>query len=254
VLRNWRRSSLVFAFLCLNWALAVLTAAAAADPDRLLFIRPEDQRVVLFTAVDGGRSVFLTTGSKQSIVGPLDRTGFVVMETSGFGITRETFQQGGNDVRGTRFTTQTSTIVGHQWNLSKLFLSAFIGPEILHEQLTVAGRAYRFSEPRYGAKGQVELWSNPTPETLLTATLVGTTANLALWARGSAGIRVRPGLFVGPEVTSYVTGTYRETKVGAHLTGFQFGLLQGRASAGWMITDDGRPGSPYMSLSAWIRL
>ncbi len=246
----------LFGLACLSFYLAQAAcgAAMAADPDQLLFIRPEDQRSVLFSAVDAGRSVFLTVGSKQTLVGPLDRTGFVIMETSGFGLTRERFFVDGSSLPATRFTTQTSVVVGHQWNIPRLFLAGFIGPEIQHEQLTVAGQVYRFSQPRYGAKAQVELWANPTRDTLLTATIVGTTTNASLWARGSAGYRIAADLYAGPEVTAYATETYQETKLGAHVTGFRLGILQGRMSAGWMMTDEKRPGSPYVSLAAWIRM
>lgn len=250
--RFFRASAHVLLALAFAWL--ATGAALATDLDRLLFVRPEDQRTVLFGQVDVARSVFVSVGSKQTLVGPLDRTGFVVLETTGFGITREIVGVGGRDVPATRLTTQTSVLVGHQWNLGRVFLSGFVGPEILHEQLTLAGVAYRFSQPRYGAKGQIELWANPTPDTLLTGTVVGSTTNGSVWARGSAGYRIGPDLFAGPEIGAYATETYRETKVGAHLTGFRWGIVQGRASAGWMTTDDRRPGSPYLSLAAWIRL
>ena len=254
VLRSWHSLLLCLTLLFLHVADATLGPGLAADPDRLLFIRPEDQRSVLFAAVDAGRSVFLTAGSKQTLVAPLDRSGFVIMETSGFGLTRETTWREGAQLPTIRLTTQTSVIVGHQWNLDRLYLAGFIGPEILHEQLTIAGQAFRFSEPRYGAKAQFELWSNPTPNTLLTGSAVGTTTNMSLWVRGSAGIRIWSSLYAGPELAAYATRTYQETKVGAHVTGFQLGIVQGRVSAGWMMTDEKRPGSPYLSATAWIRM
>ncbi|NNM73381.1 cellulose biosynthesis protein BcsS [Enterovirga aerilata] len=253
-MRTWRLRRLGFACLALHLAACPWPAAEAADPDRLLFIRAEDQRTVLFGQIDAGRSVFLSAGSKQTLTGPLDRTGFVTMEASGFGITRERVSGPQGELPATRFVTQTSVVVGHQWSFDKLFLAGFLGPEILHEQLTVAGQVYRFSEPRYGAKAQLELWAHPTRDTLLTATIVGSTSNRSLWTRGSAGVRVWADLFAGPEVTAYATQTYQETKLGAHLTGFRLGLVQGRLSGGWMFTDDGRPGAPYLSLAAWIRM
>jgi hypothetical protein len=254
VSRSWRSLAIYLAGFALDLVTSPLAPAVAADPDRLLFVRPEDQRTVLFSAVDAGRSLFLTVGSKQTLVGPLDRTGFVIMETSGFGVTRERLWRDGAELPAIRLTTQTSTLVGHQWSLDRLFLAGFIGPEVLHEQLTDAGQVYRFSEPRYGAKAQVELWSHPTRDTLLTGTVVGTTTNMSLWTRGSAGYRIWRDLYAGPEVTAYATKTYQETKVGAHVTGVQLGIVQGRVSGGWMMTDDGRPGSPYLSIAAWIRM
>lgn len=254
VLRSGCVRLLRWACLFLHFAALSSREGSAADLDQLLFIRPEDQRTVLFGQIDAGRSVFVSAGSKQTLVGPLDRTGFVVMETSGFGVTREKLWRDGFEAEAMRFTTQTSVVVGHQWNLNRVFLAAFLGPEVLHEQLTVAGQVYRFSEPRYGAKAQLELWANPTRDTLLTATLVGASANGSLWARGSAGYRVWGGLYAGPEIAAYATRTYQETKLGGHVTGFQFGLLQGRLSGGWMTSDDRRSGSPYLSLAGWVRM
>ena len=209
---------------------------------------------MLFASVDAGRSVFVSGGSKQTLTGPLDRTGFVLMEATGFGITRERSWQDGLDLPAIRLTTQSSVLLGHQWSMNGLFLTAFLGPELLHEQLTVAGQAFAFSKPQYGVRGQVELWANPTRDTLLTTTLVAGSARANLWARGSAGYRVAGNLFLGPELTTYVTETYRETKVGGHLTGLELGLLQGRLSAGWTTSDDRRTGAPYISVAAWIRL
>ena len=254
MLRSWRSVVLQALAICIVLVAASANSAHSADSERLLFVRPEDLRTVLFGAIDAGRSIFVTAGSKQTLTGPLDRTGFVVMEATGAGLTRERAWRDGADVPAIRLTTQSSILVGHQWNLGRVFFAAFIGPEILHEQLTVAGQTFRFSEPRYGAKAQAELWANPSADTLLTATAVGTSTNTSLWLRASAGHRVWRDMFAGPEVASYSTATYQETKVGAHLTGVQFGIVQGRVSAGWMMTDERRPGSPYFSASAWIRM
>lgn len=232
---------------------ANLVPARAADRDEALFVRPEDQRSVVFGSVDVGRSLFLTTGAKQTLVGPLHRTGFVVMEATGIGFTRERFG-GEASLPALRFTTQSSVMIGHQWSMNGLFLAAFIGPELQHEQLTVAGRIYRFSQPQYGARAQFELWANPTADTLLTATVVAGSARTSLYGRASAGYRLFGGVYAGPEVGTYLTESYRETKVGAHVTGMKWGILEGRVSGGWTVTDDKRPGSPYLGLTAWMRL
>lgn len=248
------------AFRFLAWlgpVIAPLLAATspsvlAADRDKDLFIRPDEQRSVVFASIDAGRSIFFSAGAKQTLVGPLDRTGFVVMEANGTGLTRERY--GPLDLPALRFTTQSSVLIGHQWNGDGLFLAAFVGPELLHEQLTVASHVNAFAEPRFGPRAQIELWANPTRDTMVTATLVGSSARGSLWARGSTGYRVTGDVYAGPEVTSYVTESYRETKVGAHLTGLNWGIVQGRLSAGWAMSNDNRPGSPYLGLSAWIRM
>lgn len=234
-------------------SLIAADVAAAQSRDQELFLRPEDQRSAVFAGVDGGRSIFFSAGWKQTLVGPLDRTGYLTMETAGFGLTRERIR-GAVDLPATRLTTQSSLLGGQQWVWPGLYVAALVGPELEHEQLTVAGRFSRFSKPRYGARGQIELWANPTQDTLLTGTVIGGSARGSLYARGSAGYRVGGSLYAGPEVTAYATETYREYRVGGHLTGLAWGIVQGRLSAGWMMTDDGRRGTPYVGVAAWIRL
>ena len=250
-----RIASLVLATVVALSALpfaASLSDSAAGERDQDLFIRPSEQRSVLFASVDMGRSVFAAAGAKQTLVGPLDQSGFVVMEANGTGLTRE--RVGDLGLQATRFTTQSAVMLGYQMNRDGFFVAGFLGPEIEHEQLTVDGRVGRVADPRFGARAQIELWANPTRDTMITGTIVGSSAHQSLWARGSAGYRVLDGLYAGPEVVSYVTGSYRETKVGAHLTGLRAGIVEGRLSAGWAMANDGRTGSAYVGLAAWIRM
>ena len=85
-------------------------SASAQPRDEDLFIRPEDQRTVLFGSIDGGRSVFVSGGSKQALSGSLDRTGFVAMETAGSGLTRERLGED-RTVPVFRLATQTSAMI-----------------------------------------------------------------------------------------------------------------------------------------------
>ena len=150
--------------------------AQARDAD--LFVRGEDQHLVLFGSMDAGRSVFVSGGSKQALVGSLDRPGWVALESSGFGLTRERVQTDIGPVAVDRFKHQTSTLLGYQWIAGPVYVAGYVGPELQEEQVTLDGRLHRLSEPRLGVRGQIELWANPTPATLLTGTVVD---NWYLW-------------------------------------------------------------------------
>lgn len=240
----------------LGFALAVLTAGGvrATPRDEDLFIRPIDQHWVLFGSADVGHSIFLSGGSKQALVGPLDRPGFLALETTGIGLTRERLRLGDQPLTVERFVHQASVLGGYQTMLGPLYLAAYAGPELQQEQLAYDGRFARFSQPRLGVRGQFELWYNPTPDTLLTTTVVAGSARGSVWARASAGIQVWSKSYVGPEVTIYATPTYRETRYGLHLTGPSIGIVNLRLSGGVMTDDGRRTVSPYAGLSAWIRL
>ncbi len=228
--------------------------SAAAPRDEELFVRPEDQHTVIFGSLDAGRSVFVSGGAKQTVTGPLDRPGFVVMESSGFGLTRERIRGEGGSVAVDRLKHEGAVLAGYQTSLGPVFLSGFVGPEVAQEQLAYDGRLRRVSQPRFGARAQIELWAHPIPELLVTGTVVAGTTHTSVWARGSTGIQVAPGTFLGPEVTVYTTPTYTEKRWGVHVTGFGIGIVTMRLSAGWMTDDAHRTGAPYVGLSAWMRL
>jgi hypothetical protein len=235
-------------FVCL-----VPLAAGGTPRDEDLFVRAEDMHTVLFGSLDAGRSLFLTTGVKRTLTGPLDRSGVVAMQSSGFGLTREhsDFAPG---TKVDRLTTDTASLIGYQWAQTGVYAAIYLGPELHQEQLTIAAMAGHWSKPRIGLRGQAELWLNPTPETLATATLVAGTTRGSLWGRVSAGLRVWGNLYAGPEATIYVTETYRETKFGGHLTGLDLGILHFRVSAGIQVQDDSHGASPYVALTSWVRL
>ena len=234
--------------------LCVFMEAAFGTPrDEDLFLRPEDMNTVLFGSLDVGRSMFLNVGSKRTLTGPLDRDGFVGMQANGLGLTRERSELGGG-IRTTRITAESSGLLGYQWTGNGVYAALFAGPEFHQEQLTIAARAGRWSQPRPGFRGQAELWLNPTPVTLVTGTVVAGTTRGSLWARGSAGLKLWRNLYVGPEAILYVTDTYRETKFGGHLTGIDLGIIHLRVSAGVQTQSDRKDAAAYMALTSWIRL
>jgi hypothetical protein len=240
--------SAAFAAACL---MPLPVAGTPRDED--LFVRAEDMHTVLFGSLDAGRSLFITTGVKRTLTGPLDRSGVVAMQSNGFGLTREHSDFApGSTVQ--RITTDAAGLIGYQWALDGLYIAAYAGPELHQEQLTIAAMAGRWSKPRIGFRGQAELWMNPTRETLFTTTLVAGTTRGSLWGRMSGGVRLWGNLYAGPEVTLYLTDTYRETKFGGHLTGLDLGIFHFRVSAGIQTQDDSHRSSPYVALTSWVRL
>lgn len=233
---------------------AVLATANASPRDEDLFVRPSDQRSSLFASVDAGRSVFMSAGAKQTLTGPLDRPGFLVMETTGIGYTQERQRLGVASLSLQRFIHETSVLVGHQWTFGRTYVAALIGPEIHQQQVAVGGRFERFSKPEAGARAQLEIWSTPSPHTLLTGTVIAGSARESVYARASAGFGLSEAIYVGPEVAAYATPTYNEVRWGVHVTGLQAGIVGLRLSGGWMRDDAHRRGSPYAGLSAWLRL
>lgn len=241
-----------------RWALPLLFVYAAAPvqaDDRDLFVRSDDLRTVLFGSLEAGRSSFGTLGIKRTLGGPLDRSGPVSMSTIGYGRTHERVEAAIDASQVLRYATEVSSLVGYQWATSGFVATALAGPEVANEQLTFDGVLTRLSRPRLGARVYGEIWSHPTNQSLLTATIVAGTARRGhLWARSSAGYRLWSDVFAGPEASLYLTEEYQEWRAGAHLTGLALGHLKLRISAGWQGERDTSRQGPYWSVSAYIRM
>ena len=61
-------------------------------------------------------------------------------------------------------------------------------------------------------------------------------------------------MFFGPEASVYATDTYRESRVGAHVTGLTLGRFNLRLSGGWRGEEETGHQGGYVGLSAHIRM
>ena len=222
--------------------------------DEHLFVSGTDLKAVLFGSLDAGRSSFVTLGAKQTLSGPLDRSGFVSMAAFGYGGTpaRADFDMNSNTV--VRPTVQASAMIGYQWILDRVFVAGFIGPEVDAQQPITLGEIPRLSHPRLGLRLQGELWAHPTENTLLAATVVAGTARGHLWGRTAFGYRIWNDVFIGPEASLSLTETYREWRVGAHVTGLQLGRFTHGFSGGWRGEDDSPHHGAYVNISGYVRM
>ena len=204
-----------------------------ATADEQSVARPEELRTVLFGSLDAGQSTFGTLGIKRTLSGPLDITGPVGMASLGYGRTVERLWGQPDEAHVIRHAVHASALLGYQWVRDGIVVAAFAGPEIDIEQLS--DRAVpRVRDPHAGARVHGEIWAHPTANTLLTATVIAGTARTAhLWGRASAGYALWDRVFVGPEAAVYATDTYRELRLGGHVTGLTFGALRLPLSARW---------------------
>jgi hypothetical protein len=205
---------------------------------------PVIQQSVYFSSIDAARSRFFSYGIKWA-PRSLDRTGPTIMVVNGLG-------QSVERVEGLSFLenkTQLAAMAGYQWALPQTMLGLFAGFEF-DARNDIEGRARIES----GVRLQGEIWSNPTPQTMLSITMIASSIKPSFWARGAYGFEIREGLYIGPEISTYATDDdYKEGRLGLHITGIKLGPLHFRLSGGgWKDTDQKRGG--YGQLTGYIRM
>jgi hypothetical protein len=217
-------------------------------------IAPPAPRTVLFGSFDAGHSTFGTLGVKRTFRGSLDQSGPLGMASVGYGGTLERVWWRPEGPHMVRHAVQASALVGYQWVRDGLVVAGLAGPEFDGEDLSDRATP-RVTKPQLGARLHGEIWAHPTGDTLLTTTVIaGTARTTHLWARASAGYALWKGVFLGPEASVYTTDTYREWRLGAHVTGLTLGQMSLRLSGGWRAEQETRREGAYVGLSAHMRM
>jgi len=88
---------------------------------------------------------------------------------------------------------------------------------------------------KWGAKGQVEVYSQPTPNSMLLGIASYSTAHDTYFGLGRWGWKVgEKRTYVGPEVGFNGNERYDQWRAGVHVTGFDVGPVGLNFSAGYV--------------------
>lgn len=203
---------------------------------------------VLFGGIEGrGSSLGVTMGFKIAAPPTPDGPGLVVMALADVGasLARAPPAEGGFWY-APHGAIAASLLAGGQWAVPGGVFTAAIGPGVARRQQAEPTGVPRWLATRYGPVALAELWTHPREDLLVAGTLVASGAGESLWARAAFGTRAIGEAFVGPEATFYTDATYRELRLGLHLTGVKVGDLSLRLSGGVAFHERRR--SPYLAL------
>jgi len=95
---------------------------------------------------------------------------------------------------------------------------------------------------RYGLRGAVELWHEPSPTTMLAADASVSSIGSGNSARISFGWRVLDRFYLGPEAQVLQTEPYVLKRVGLHITALKLGTREWWTAGGYSNDNDHRSG------------
>jgi len=204
--------------------------------------RHDEPRFLLFSATDLWRhGGFLHGGAVWSPNG-LDHDGFAFKAMLGGGNYR--YISGALDnaeVNGRLLTV--SILPGWRFVHGKLFVTVFAGLDLQNHQLTPDDPSAGLRGSYIGVRGNLELWYEPTPSTMIAADGSVSTIGASYNARVAFGWRLFDRYYLGPEVQGFSAGdNYRQFRAGLHLTGLRTQVFEWSASAGWATDSDDRDG------------
>ncbi len=116
----------------------------------------------------------------------------------------------------------------------------FFGPEYQIHKLWPDDPGNRLRGPAFGVRFSVDLWSEPTPATMVAADASLSSIATSYSARAAFGWRLFRRLYAGPETQVYGGDGYRQWRFGAHVTSLKTGNTEWSAGAGWAVDHEGR--------------
>jgi hypothetical protein len=149
------------------------------------------------------------------------------------------------DVDGT--LVSASALPGWRMSRDGITVSLYAGPIVQNYWLVPYDPGSRLKGFYGGAQVAADIWSQPTPTTMIA--LNGSIASIAAIGtmRVATGWQFSEPFFVGPEVQSLWCIDYQQWRVGVHVTSFRFGGAEWTAASGLAVESFGRAG-PYLRL------
>jgi hypothetical protein len=215
----------------------------------------ERVRLLLFTGVDLWRHAAFAHDGLQWMPAGADSDGFILKAIVSTGYYR--YRAGAlNDAEVTGWMNGAAVMPGLRFTRHGVIVTVMAGLDLQSHSLSPADPGASLHGRYAGARLAVDLWSEPTAQTMVVASATLSTIGGAYAARLAAGWRLADRVYLGPEAMAFGGPEYRQLRVGMHVTGLQTRLFDWRfewqGGAGFAFDDDDRGGA-YARLGLLVR-
>lgn len=197
---------------------------------------------LLFSGVDIWRYGGFAHAGLLWSPGGLDHDGFTFKMLAGAGTYRySSGALGGAEVTGEQWLG--SLLPGWRFKGQGIEATVFAGLDVQNHRFRPDDTANSLRGLHTGLRIGVDLWYEPLPLTMLTVSVSGSTVGPSYWGRVATGWRFFDRVWVGPEILAMGDETYRQFKLGGHITALRFGAFEWTLGAGWSTDSDRRSGA-----------
>ncbi|WP_245258254.1 cellulose biosynthesis protein BcsS [Rhodopseudomonas palustris] len=147
---------------------------------------------------------------------------------------------------------RAALLPGWRFKRGEFELRLFAGPDFENHNFTPDNHESKWRGPHPGLRIAAETWAQPTPQTMLAASLYATTIARGYGFRAAAGWRLIDAFWLGPELSGSRDEFSRQTRFGVHVTGLQSGAFEWSAAIGMVSDSFGRSGT-YARLATQLR-
>jgi hypothetical protein len=161
---------------------------------------------------------------------------------------------GGAEVTGWMYGA--AIMPGLQFKRYDVTVRVFVGVDYQVHRISMFDPGNSLQGSHAGIRAAVELWTEPTQETMITASATISSIGASYAARIAGGWRVFDCCYLGPEAIAFGTPDYSQLRFGIHFTGLKTRLFgwhfDWQGGLGYALDDDGNDG-PYARLGVLWR-
>ncbi len=204
---------------------------------------PKAPRATLDIALDGTSQAAYSAAVIGTIAPftPLDRSGFRVRGSGIVGTytydSTDVGKVNGNLIGG-------AMLMGYEWVFKRATVSVFLGGEIVNTTISPNDPNNQAKGTSVGLKVATDFYVTPTDQTMIAGVFSYSTNFSSYYGRLKFGMAFADRIYVGPEVGALGDNFFQQWRVGGHVTGIRFGMLQFGAAMGF-LNDRVRGGGLY---------
>jgi len=150
------------------------------------------------------------------------------------------FHSAGSEMMGRQL--MAAALPGWRWNRPGLEVTVFAGLDVQDHRYTPDDPGNRLRGTHVGVRGGFDVWCEPFTNWMVTGSASLSTIGKSYWTRAAAGHRFFDAIWLGPEFHASGDDTYRQLRVGAHVTSLRVLGYEWSAGAGWVTDTDRREG------------
>ena len=213
-------------------------AANLPSPNAPAATTPNEERFLIFSGFDGWQSgSFGHAGVTWSPQG-LNQEGFVAKFMAGSG----TYKYLAGSINTTGYVTLLDAAPGWRFKWGTTELTVYGGIDVQSHRLRPDDLNNSSRGFHIGARAGADLWMQPTPTTMASASVSFASVGDGHWSRLAYGWRMFDKIYLGPEAHALGDETYRQWRLGIHATALKVGNFEWSIGAGFVEDSDERSG------------
>ncbi|QGM47630.1 cellulose biosynthesis protein BcsS [Methylocystis heyeri] len=236
--------------VCLAISSAIVLATTAPAPAVDWYTgAPGDavtQRTAPTVAIDTAVDITSQNGLAVAMIGTI--APFTPMDESGFRL-RIAALGGKYNYTSTDYglingaLAQGSFAVGYEFVSRQLTIGGYVGPEISYNGINPNDPNNTVKGTWVGVKVGLDFYATPTEATMVSGVGAFETVHNAYYGRLKLGLAIVNQVYAGPEFLALGDNFFHQWRVGGHLSGFKFGMVQLGVSGGYLFDYVRGPGA-----------